>query len=192
MSLRISGKNMDVGDTLRQRIEDTIEEAVGKYFDGGYDGRITVEKEGNRFNSDCVVHLDTGVVLRATATNPDPRSSFDQAAERIEKRLRRYKRKLKDHHAVARSARDEDVSYTVMQSLENLEEVSDDFNPTVVAETTINIPLITVAAAVMRLDMADNPVIVFRNAGSDLINVVYRRNDGNIGWIDPSRDNDGE
>src|SRR5690554_1596778 len=98
MSLRISGKQMDIGDAFRTRIEGRIGEAVDKYFDGGYSGHVTVEKQGSRFTADCMVRLDTGMALQATGNAQEPQLAFDAAAERIEKRLRRYKRKLKSHY----------------------------------------------------------------------------------------------
>ena len=98
MSLNVSGKHMNVGDALTGRIEERVEEAVGKYFGNGYSGQVTLEKEGNWYDCDCVVHLDSGMVLQASAKSTDPTSSFEDAADKIEKRLRRYKRRLKDHH----------------------------------------------------------------------------------------------
>ncbi|WP_274423624.1 ribosome hibernation-promoting factor, HPF/YfiA family [Chelativorans sp. YIM 93263] len=186
MSLRISGKHMDIGDALRTRIEGRIGDAVDKYFDGGFAGRITVEKANNRFSADCMVHLDTGAILQARGESQDPHLAFDAAAERIEKRLRRYKRKLKSH-ATAPSNGALDATYRVMAPIdEDGEEVPDDYAPTVVAESRLPLQSMTVAAAVIELDMKDNPVFVFRNAGSNEVNIVYRRADGNIGWIDPS------
>jgi putative sigma-54 modulation protein len=102
MPFRISGKNMDVGEALRTRINDRIAEATAKYFDGGYSGHVTVEKEGFGFHTECVVHLDSGVVLEAEALAADAYASAEQAALRIEKRLRRYKRRLKDRQAARR------------------------------------------------------------------------------------------
>ena len=99
MSLRISGKNLDIGAALRSHVEERIGEALRKYFDGGYDGHVTLEREGSGFKTDCTVHLDTGVVLQAEGRAQDPHHSFDLAAEHIEKRLRRYKRRLREHHA---------------------------------------------------------------------------------------------
>ncbi len=116
MSVRVSGKHMEIGESFRQRIEDNIGLAVTKYFDGGYSGQVTVEKSGSRFAADCKLHLDTGVVLHAAGQANDPQASFDAAAERIEKRLRRYKRKLKDHHSGSNGALPE-IAYTVMDAV---------------------------------------------------------------------------
>ena len=188
MNLRISGKNMDIGDALRQRIEDRIDEAVSKFFDGGYSGHVTVEKTGAGFQCDCLIHLDTGIILQAKATKSDATACFDAAAERVEKRLRRYKRRLKDHHN-SNSTRqlEESASYVVMEAPEADEEIPDNFSPVTIAESSKQIRTQSVADAVMQLDLTDEPIIVFTNASNDQVNVVYRRSDGNIGWIDPAR-----
>jgi ribosomal subunit interface protein len=185
MSVRVSGKHMEIGESFRQRIEEQIGEAVTKYFDGGYSGQVIVEKAGSRFSADCKVHLDTGIVLHAAGEANDPQISFDAAAQRIEKRLRRYKRRLKDHHAGNHVNGFAEVAYTVMDSVpDEGEEVPEDFAPTIVAESSKQLKTMTVASAVMALDMTDEPVLLFRSPGKEHLNIVYRRNDGNIGWID--------
>ncbi|WP_292898768.1 MULTISPECIES: ribosome hibernation-promoting factor, HPF/YfiA family [Nitratireductor] len=186
MSLRISGKHMDIGEAFRSRIEERIGEAVDKYFDGGFAGRVTVEKSGSRFAADCMIHLDTGMVLQGTGQAQEPQSAFDAAAERIEKRLRRYKRRLKSHNN-GQTVDPMDIAYRVMAPVaEDEEEVPEDYAPTVVAESKMALQTMSVASAVIELDTKDNPVFVFRNAGNNEVNIVYRRADGNIGWIDPS------
>ena len=185
MSVRVSGKQMEIGESFRQRIEDQIGLAVTKYFDGGYSSQVIVEKSGSRFAADCKVHLDTGIVLHAAGQANDPQLSFDAAAERIEKRLRRYKRKLKDHHAGSQGNGHAEVAYTVMDAIsEEEDELPDDFAPTIVAESSKQLRTMSVATAVMALDMTDEPVLLFRSPGKEDLNIVYRRNDGNIGWID--------
>ena len=185
MTIRVSGKHMDIGDTFRTRIKDHISDAVTKYYSGGYSGQVTVEKAGSRFTSDCKVHLDTGIVLQATGQSQDPLQSFEAAAERIEKRIRRYKRKLKNHQINTNPDGFAEVAYSVMGTNEIVEEeVSEDYAPAIVAESTKQLQTMSVASAVMSLDMTDEPLLIFRNPGNDAINVVYRRNDGNIGWID--------
>ena len=187
MSLRISGKHMDIGDAFRARIEVRIADAVDKYFDGGYSGRVTVEKSNSRYSADCMVSLDSGVSLQANGEAYEPHAAFDAAAERIEKRLRRYKRKLKSHDQSPANQNEVDVAYRVMASVgEEEDEVSEDYAPAIVAESTVSLRTMTVANAIMELDTKDSPVFVFRNAGNDQVNIVYRRPDGNIGWIDPS------
>jgi len=187
MSLRISGKHMDIGEAFRARIESRVGEAVDKYFDGGFSGRVTVEKSRGRYAADCSIHLDTGVVLQAAGEAQDPQLAFEAAADRIEKRLRRYKRKLKSHGAGQNGDGPIDMAYRIMAPVaEDQDEVPEDFAPAVVAESTMPLRAMTVASAVMELDMKDSPVFVFRNSGSNAVNIVYRRADGNIGWIDPS------
>ncbi|MBE0693322.1 MAG: ribosome-associated translation inhibitor RaiA [Aquamicrobium sp.] len=186
MSLRISGKHMEIGDAFRSKIEGRIDEAVGKYFDGGYGGSVTVEKSGSRFSADCLVHLDTGISLQAAGQAQDPQLAFDAAAERIEKRLRRYKRRLKAH-PVSTATDWIDLDYRVVAPVaEEDEEVPEDYAPAIVAESTVALKTMSVASAVIELDTKDSPVFVFRNAGNEHVNVVYRRADGNIGWIDTS------
>jgi ribosomal subunit interface protein len=176
---------MEIGDSFRLRIEEQIGEAVTKYFDGGYSSQVIVEKSGSRFSADCKVHLDTGIVLHAAGEANDPQGSFDAAAARIEKRLRRYKRRLKDHHAGNHLNGHAEVAYTVMDRVpDEADEVPEDFAPTIVAESSKPLKTMSVATAVMALDMTDEPVLLFRSPGKEELNIVYRRNDGNIGWID--------
>ena len=185
MTLRISGKHMDIGDAFRTRIGDRLNEAVDKYFDGNFSGTVVVSKNGSRFSTDCVVHLDTGVVFQAAGQAHEPDVSFAEAAERIENRLRRYKRRLKDHKASSTEHRD--MAYSVMAAIpEEEEELPEDFSPAIIAETTLKVGTLSVAGAVMELDRQDSPVVVFRNAKSGDLNLVFRRADGNYGWVDPS------
>ena len=187
MSLRISGRNMKLGESLTARIEERIEGSVGKYFDGGHTGHVTVEKQGSFFEADCMVHLDTGIVLQASAKAGDATAAFEQAADKIDKRLRRYKRKLRDHHGRGKGKSFEDVeaNLTVMSTPDPEEEVAEDYAPLVIAEGATSVRTQTVAMAVMQLDMMDDPVNVFRNAATGGVNIVYRRADGNVGWVDP-------
>jgi ribosomal subunit interface protein len=187
MSLRISGKHMDIGDAFRSRIENRIGEAVEKYFGGGFAGHVTVEKNAARFTADCVIHLDSGIMLQATGQDQEPQGAFEAAADRLEKRLRRYKRKLKSHNAGPGNGASTDVAYRVMTAPDGEdEEVPEDFAPAVVAETSLQLRTMSVASAVVELDTKESPVFVFRNSGSEQVNVIYRRPDGNIGWIDPA------
>ena len=184
MSVRVTGKHMDIGDSFRTRITGQIHEAIGKYFDGGFSSQVLVEKAGSRFNADCKIHLDSGANLHAEGKANDPQVAFESAFERIEKRLRRYKRKLRDHHHGENRAAT-DIAYTVLDSVSDEEdEVAENFAPVIVAETTKKLATMTVATAVMALDMTDEPMLMFRKPGTSELNIVYRRNDGNIGWID--------
>lgn len=184
MSLRVSGKNMDVGESLRGKAVDHFDAVVGKYFDGGYDGHLTLEPEGIGFRADCLVHLDTGVILQASASANDATAAYETMAGHIEKRLRRYKRKLKNHRRHVNGTDADYAAYVLAAPSE--EELDEDFAPPVIAETTQSLRTMSVGEAVMELDLAQTDVIVFRHAGHGGMNVVYRRADGNIGWIDPA------
>ncbi|MGB3500557.1 MAG: ribosome-associated translation inhibitor RaiA [Mesorhizobium sp.] len=190
MSLRISGKQMEIGDAFRTRIEGRIGDAVAKYFDGGFSGHVTVEKDKSRFSADCVVHLDTGLTLQAAGQAQDPQLAFDAAAERVEKRLRRYNRRLKSHSSSAINGSGGDFSYRIVEGLpDDDEEIPVDFAPAIVAESVMSLKAMSVASAVIELDAKDSPVFVFRNSSSGQLNIVYRRPDGNIGWVDPALGN---
>ncbi len=190
MTLRISGKQMDIGEAFRSRIETRVGDAIDKYFDGGFSGHVTVIKSSSRYSADCMIHLDTGMALQATGEAQEPVAAFESAAERLEKRLRRYKRKLKAHPTSVPAYDAIDISYTVMAPVaDEDEEVPEDYAPAIVAESTVALKTMSVANAVIELDTKDSPVFVFRNAGNDHVNVVYRRADGNIGWIDTSSAN---
>ncbi len=189
MDLRVSGKNFSIGDAMRGHVTDRIQAAVQKYFDGSVSGHVIVDHEGSGYRSDCTLHLASGITLHAEGRAIEPYASFDQAAERLEKRLRRYKRRLKDHHAsdVAPSLAPRDVfaSYVLEAPVDEHED-DGAFNPVVVAEKTSSLRQLSVSNAVLDLDMTGAPVLIFRNAASDRVNIVYRRSDGNIGWIDPT------
>ncbi|PLW75868.1 ribosome hibernation-promoting factor, HPF/YfiA family [Cohaesibacter celericrescens] len=187
MTLRVTGRQVDVGDSLRAYAEDRVEETVQKYFDGAFDGQMTLEREGLGFKSDLVVHLDTGMTMQASGSDADPQKSFETAVEHIDKRLRRYKRRLKSHRFDRNGADDAiQAAYGVLENPDKQEEVAEDFTPVVIAESTSPIRTMTVGDAVISLDMTDSPVVVFRNAGDDGINVVYKRQDGHVGWVNPT------
>jgi ribosomal subunit interface protein len=195
MPFRVSGKNIEVGEALRERISARVLEALGKYFDGGFSGHVTVGKGAFGFNTECVIHLDSGIVLRADSMAADAYLSANQAAEKLEKRLRRYHGRLKDYHANGRNngqgagAAGDTLAtapdYVIAApGQENDEEVTA-FNPVIIAESTTSLKQLSVSEAVMHLDMTGAPVMVFRHASHGRVNLVYRRSDGNIGWIDP-------
>jgi ribosome hibernation promoting factor len=193
MSFRVSGKNIEIGEAIRERIGARILEALEKYFDGGFSGHATVGKEAFGFHTECVVHLDSGIVLRADSMAADPYLSADQAADNLEKRLRRYHRRLKDYHGNGRSnGRVPDdsspidaPSYVIAAPEHDSEEDVTTFNPVIIAESTTSLRRLSVSEAVTELDMTGVPVMVFRHASHGRINLVYRRADGNVGWIDP-------
>lgn len=194
-SVRISGKNLDIGTALRTRALERLESAIGKYYEGSIVGHVTVSKDGTAFRTDSVLHLSSGITLEASGLAHEAYASLDQMAERIEKRLRRYKRRLKDRSGAneARMAAFEAPSYVIAAPDDLAEEIDlapepDDAgegHPAIIAESVRSIHDFTVSEAVAELDFTGSPVIVFRNAGNGRINIVYRRRDGNIGWVDP-------
>jgi ribosomal subunit interface protein len=184
MTLRVSGKNMDVGDALRAKAVLHFDTVVGKYFDGGYEGHLTLEHEGSGFQALCMIHLDSGATLQSSAYGGDAVSAYELMAETIEKRLRRYNRKLKTHR---RHGEEEgEATAYVLEVGDADAELAEDYSPPVIAETTSNLRRMSVGEAVMELDLLQEDVVVFRHAGHGGLNVVYRRADGNIGWIDPA------
>lgn len=186
MSFRVSGKNLDLGEALRDRINARIAESVGKYFDGGYSGHATLAKDGFGFRTECAIHLDSKVTLHAEGVAADAYASADQAALRIEKRLRRYHRRLKEHRVERRDETSIDAaSYIIAAPEDDSETDSGRFTPVIIAESTTVLKRLSVSDAVTELDMTGAPVVVFRHAAHGGINIVYRRADGHFGWIDP-------
>jgi ribosomal subunit interface protein len=188
MPFRVSGKNLDVGDALRGRVNARIAQAVDKYFDGGYSGHVTVAREGFGFRTECAIHLDSKVTLHAEGHAADAYASADQAALRVEKRLRRYHRRLKDHHPERLDGLGavDAASYVIAAPEHESEAELDGFTPVIIAESTTKLKQMSVSDAVIELDMTGAPVLVFRHAAHGGINVVYRRADGHFGWIDPA------
>ncbi len=189
MSLRVSGKNMDIGDALRGKAQSHIDVVVKKYFDGGYDGHLTLEHEGPGYNAVCTIHLDTGATLQSEAYGGDAVSAYEILSDTIEKRLRRYNRKLRSHrlHRPLNAPEVVDPAQTyVLVAPDEHDEVEADYSPAVIAESTANLQRMSVGEAVMQLDLSQADLVMFRHAGHGSLNVVYRRADGNIGWIDPA------
>ena len=186
MTLRVSGKNMDVGEAVRTKAEGHFDQVVKKYFDGGYTGHLTLEPEGSGFSALCSVHLDSGAVLQASAYGGDAISAYEILTDTIEKRLRRYNRKLKQHRHNGSGEETLAAQSYVLQSSDDHDELAADYSPPVIAETTKNLRQMSVEEAVMELDLTQADIVMFRHAGHGGLNVVYRRADGNIGWIDPA------
>lgn len=191
MALRVSGKNIDVGEALRHRLSDRITEVLSKYFDGGWSGHVTVAREGSGYKSECMLHLDSGVNLQAHGAAQDANSCADAAIEKIEKRLRRYRQRVKDRHGHGNAAGANGVfaaqSYVLdMPEVDAEEEELEGWSPTVVAEQATTLRSLSVRDAVVELEITGAPVVVFRHAGHGRVNVVYRRPDGHVGWVDPA------
>jgi ribosomal subunit interface protein len=197
MTLRISGKSISVGEALRSRVSDRTDEVLRKYFDGNYSGHITLSKDGFGFRTDCALHLDSGVVLEADSSAADAYASADQALLMIEKRLRRYKSRLKDrsarktHAAHAMSAAFADMEAPVLDAPAYVieapahEDENATYNPVIIAETTKSLKRLSVSEAVQELDLTGATCLVFQHGSSGRVNVIYRRADGNVGWVDP-------
>ncbi|WP_343792275.1 ribosome hibernation-promoting factor, HPF/YfiA family [Brevundimonas kwangchunensis] len=205
MQVQVSGKHVDVGEALGSRISQELEDGIGKYFErGAQDAEVVVSKDGHGFKVDCWVRLASGQSIVTTGLGGDAHGAFSDSLDKLEKRVRRYKRRLKDHHIGPKRMspeKTEDAARDVARSivLRNPDTVEDetfgeagrpDEPPPlgmVIAETEAEIRTITVGRAVAELDMTGYPVVVFRNAAHGGISVVYRRPDGNVGWIDPER-----
>ena len=190
MTLRISGKSISVGEALRSRVSERTDEVLRKYFDGNYSGHITLSKDGFGFRTDCALHLDSGITLEADSNATDAYASADQALVMIEKRLRRYKSRLKDRSArktYAANAALADIdapSYVIEAPTEGDEEVTT-YSPVIIAEATTSLKQLSVSEAVMELDLTGAACIVFQHGSSGRVNIIYRRTDGNVGWVDP-------
>lgn len=182
--LRVSGRNLDIGEALRGRIEQRVVGAVRRFFDGGFEGHVSVGREGAGFRTECAIHLDSGIVLTASDSAHDAYESSDGAAAHLEKRLRRYKSRL-TARPEGNGVQGPPARYTVFEAPPEAPEEPQGTAPVIVAETTKAIKSLSVSNAVAELDLTGTPFLVFRHAGHGRVNVVYRRSDGNIGWIDP-------
>ena len=184
MQLTITGKQIDIGSALRTYVESRLTQAVGKYFDRPVDGSVTFSRDGHEYRADCTLHLASGLYLQAQGRSTDIYASYDMAVERLEKRLRRYKRRIRDHHNGARAAVEFSPAHERVIAAEDGEHEPDTLNPIIVSESVTQLRSLTVGEAVMQLDLGETPALVFRNSAHGEINVVYRRADGNIGWIE--------
>jgi len=193
MNIIVTGKQMDVGDSLKSYVEGHIDGIVDKYFENTIDsieGSVTMSKNTHLHRADCHVHLGHGVYLQSHAEEKDVYAAFDAAADKMEKRLRRYKRRLTNHHK-DRSNDNMGVpaQYNIFEAEpETIAEPAENLQPAIIAEMQLDIPDVSVSDAVMRLDLGELQTLMFRNSGHGGLNVVYRRTDGNIGWIDPKID----
>ncbi len=188
MRYQISGKQIDIGDALQTHVKTELGEIVAKYAERPTDAHVVFSRNAHEYVCEAIVHLSTGLTAQARAHATEIYAAFDAAGEKMEKQLRRYKRRLKDHHR----ERSQPVelsgasSYILAASEEDHAEEPESLQPMIVAEMETKIPSLSVGEAVMQMELAGAPVLVFRNEGHEELNVVYRRDDGNIGWIDPS------
>ena len=186
MQLTVTGKQINTGAVLRQHVEARLGAILGKYFKTAIDSHVVFSKEAHLSRAEVAIHIGRGIVVNASASAAEIHAAFDAAAERIAKQVRRYKRRLRDHHAQARKAfevSERARDYVLAPLAEEGEE-----GPAVVAEMSADLPNLTVSEAVTRMDLANAPVLLFRSRSHGELNLVYRRLDGNIGWVDPELD----
>ncbi len=190
MHINISGHQLDVGNSLRGHISASLEAVIEKYFGEAIDASVVLTRERLTVRADLAIHIGRGIYVRAHDSADDAYAAFDIAAAHLSKRLRRHKRRLRDHHEARESAETVRAQQYILApyeaDVEDEDEIeTDSDHPVIVAEDQTVIENLTVSEAVMRMDLADIPAMVFRNAGNGGLNVVYRRSDGNVGWIDP-------
>jgi ribosomal subunit interface protein len=202
MQLSVTGKQTEIGEALRRHIEGSLGSILDKYFKTAIEAHVIVSKEAHLSRAEISIHIGRGIVVNARAASSDAYLAFDAAAERLAKQLRRYKRRLRDHHAKGREPAaageramdyvlapiDEDGAEPEEAGGEEAEVGEANGAPAVIAEMSTELPSLTVGEAAMRMDLAEAPVLLFRNRSHGELNLVYRRSDGNIGWIDPELD----
>jgi len=197
MQIQVSGKQVEVGDALRERIETQLAQGIAKYFERGGDAEVTISKQGYLFKADCWIRLASGQTLVSHAFGGDAHSAFDGTLDNMEKRVRRYKRRLKQHHN-GTPVKEETANVTVLRAYDGeddseIDEMDDGMDHTspphsmIIAETETALRTMTVSSAVAEMELSNYPAIMFRNAAHGGLSVIYRRPDGNIGWIDPER-----
>jgi len=187
MRYQISGKQIDIGTALQTHVQTELGEVVAKYAQRPTDANVVFSRSAHEYVCEATVHLSTGLTAQAKAHETEIYAAFDSCREKMETQLRRYKRRLKDHHR----DRSEPVelsaasSYILASEQTHAEDEPSSLQPIIVAEMETKIPSLSVGEAVMQMELAGAPVLIFRQEGQDGLNVVYRRDDGNIGWIDP-------
>jgi ribosomal subunit interface protein len=193
MQITVAGKQVDLSDSLRTRVSTQLEAIAGKYFDHALEAHVTFSRARSFFTCDINVHAGRGLKMRGEGEAADANTAFDNAAEHIAKRLRRHRRRVNDHHRdMADREQPEAARQYILEAAAGADPADeldgrsvDDVFATVVAETKTEIAVLSVGEAVMRMDLAGQAVMMFRNSVNGVLNVVYRRDDGHIGWIDP-------
>lgn len=185
MRYQISGKQIDVGQALQTHVQSELNGVAEKYAERPTDANVVFSKSASEFVCEATIHLSTGLTAQAKAHAHEIYAAFDQCSEKMEKQLRRYKRRLKDHHRERAEPVELSQASAYILASENEDSEPDTLQPIIVAEMETKIPSLSVGEAVMQMELAGAPVLVFRNESKDGLNVVYRRDDGNIGWIDP-------
>ena len=193
MQLTVKGKQLDVGDALRTHVADSLNSVVGKYFNKPIEANVVLTRDAHLFKADIQVHVGRGIMLQSASEATEPYPAFDTACEKLSKRLRRYKSRLRDHHGIDAAAQEAvPARYQILEAekdeanVDGEEAVAEKAQPMVIAEMETSIATLTVSEAVMRMELADAPALMFRNSAHGRLNLVYRRADGNIGWVDPA------
>lgn len=191
MQLSVKGKQLDIGEALRSHIEGSLDRVLSKYFGNVIEAQVTLSRNAHLFHAVLSAHVGRNIHLSAQDEADEPYRAFDGALDRLSKRLRRHKRRLRDHHKEQQEAESLSAQQYVLATEDELSDEAEDADvgpgaqPTVVAEMVTEIPSLTVSQAVMRMDLAELSAMMFRNSAHGGLNMVYRRPDGNIGWIDP-------
>lgn len=188
MLYQISGKQIDIGASLQTYVQDELGAIVQKYAERPTDANIIFSKSGSEFVCEATVHLSTGLTASAKGHAHEIHAAFDSAGQKMEKQLRRYKRRLKDHHSERTTPVEHfgAASYILAADQESDDVEPESLQPMIIAEMETKISSLSVGEAVMQMELAGAPVLIFKNEGNGGLNVVYRREDGNIGWIDPN------
>ena len=187
MRYSISGKHIDIGSSLQEHVKAELGVVAGKYAERPTDATVVFSRDAHEYVAEAIIHLSTGLTAQARGHATEIYAAFDAASEKMEKQLRRYKRRLKDHH----KDRQEPVelvggsSYILAASQDEDEAEAATLEPMIIAEMETRIPALSVGEAVMQMELEGSPVLMFRNEKEDRLNVVYRRDDGNVGWINP-------
>lgn len=186
MQLSVNGKQIDIGGALRQHIDETLSAIFGKYFGDAIEANVTLSREGHLYRAQVMAHIGRGMQVTAHGEAERPYVAFDGAADRLSKRLRRYKRRLRDHHRNRQEPLETLAAqqYVLAGHAEEAEPDGQD-QPVVIAEMRTEIEILSVGEAVMRMDLAGLPAMMFRNRAHGGLNMVYHREDGHIGWVDP-------
>ncbi|NOR63177.1 MAG: ribosome-associated translation inhibitor RaiA [Rhodobacteraceae bacterium] len=185
MQIQVSGKHMDVGQALTTHVNEHLISTVGKYFDRPVEAHVTFSKDGHEFVANTMVHLATGMIAKASGHNDDVYASFDTALSKMEKQLRRYKRRLKDHHKDRIDPIETIGAPTFVIETPKEDEEPENLQPLIVAEMETSVQTLSVGEAVMQMELMGATMLVFRNVQHGGVNVVHTRDDGNVGWIDP-------
>ena len=185
MNLRVSGKNLDIGEVLRHQAEERLGSAVVKYFDGGFSGQVTVEKDGPDFRTECKVHLDSGAIMNVSATAGDAYASLNHAIDRITKQLRRDKHKRTEHGHHSHALAANDLNESIEDDHDDEEGTNlDGTSAALIAEPVTHIAVMSMSHAIAALEREGSASMLFRNVGTRHFNYIHRRQDGHIGWID--------